>query len=53
LEKLEKNDFRLMVLALENLLEIYAETGMLTGSEKAIDELQKLRLKLIRTKSIS
>jgi|GEM_PF-2557829 len=53
MEKLEKNDFRLMVLALENLLEFYAETGMPEGSEKAIDELQKLRLKLIRIESIS
>lgn len=53
MEKLEKKDFRLMVSALENLLEIYAETGMPKGSEKAIDELQILRLKLIRIKSIS
>lgn len=47
MEILEKKDYRLMEIALQNLLEIYEETGIPEGTEMAVEELIKLRSKLI------
>lgn len=49
---LEKKDYRLMEIALQNLLEIYEETGTPEGAEMAVEELIKLRSKLIEINKI-
>lgn len=47
MEKLTAKEYRLLEIALTNLLELYAELGTPRGTEKAVLQFEKLKNKLV------
>lgn len=49
--KLTKKEYGLLAIGLQNLLELYAELGIPKGTEKAVEEFERLRKKLLILKA--